>query len=212
MKKILLICFFAIPISIIAQSGKNNQSVFYKAGAGIVIIENTGYSFTNELSLPFIKGVEIAPSITFASTLPGEYSYAMYNNYTQQDYISIGKPDFPLNDVSCSFAYMLSSFDLNVYIKPLDFIKTAQNKNHIIKIGGGMGFKHYTQLGMETVGLREKLMVMWQKINNSVGPNMGIQYNYIIHDKWLIGADFMICTFDGGNPSTSLRLIMGIKL
>ena len=192
-----------------AQKSNISESVFYKAGAGVVLIEKNGYSFTNELSLPFIKGIEIAPSVTFASTLPAGYSYALYNNYGSQPNIAIGKPAGFFEDVSYSQVYSLCSFDLNIYFKPLDFLHTRMKEHHIIKIGGGGGYRHFTLLGMETTNGRDELLWMSQRIDAGIGYNAGIQYNYIIQDKWLIGADFMIY---GSLPVSTFRLLVGVKL
>jgi len=200
-------CFFLCFAK--AQNTNISESVFYKVGAGVVLIEHNGYSFTNELSLPFIKGVEIAPSVTFASSLPAGYSYALYNNYGSQPNIVIGKPVPTLNDVSYSQAYSLHSFDLNVYFKPLDFLRTRLKERHIIKIGGGLGYRHFTLLNMETTNQRTELLWMSQKIDTEIDANAGVQYNYIIKNKWLIGADFMIYA---SLPVSTFRVLAGIKL
>lgn len=210
MNKYIILWVLSFFVSMAASQNKNiSESVFFKAGAGIVLIEKSGYSYFNEISLPFVRGIEIAPSVTFASTLPAGFSFALYNNYTGQPSVAVAKPAISFDEVSYSQAYSLSSFDLNIYLKPLDFFNTSIKERHIIKIGGGGGYRHYALLGMVTTNNRNELLLMSQSINSGIDYNAGIQYNYIFQNKWLIGVDFMIYS---SLPVSTFRFLLGIKI
>ena len=206
-KNIILFVILLTAMFVKSQTESYNNSVFYKAGIGAVVIDNEGFVFSNELSIPLFKGFEIAPSFSYCSTLPFGYSFASYSDLesSTDPVILIPSPQ----NVSYYHEYSIYSFDAHIYFRPFDFLKSPILKNHILKIGGGLGFKHITNLAMETSSNIPNLIYLSQHIDSGIEANAAIQYNYIIKNKYMVGCDFVVAGYDG---ATFLRFLLGVKL
>jgi len=205
MRKLIYILSVAFSFTLFAQ--KQERRFFvpeYKVGVGTLLNGNPGFAFSNELSMPIVKGFELATSFSFGSTMPEGRVIGWYSE--DEQYIStLFTSD---RDIEFYNEHSMYGINLQGYIRPFDFFKTAALANHNLKIGGGIGYHHQTISGLTylTGGLTRKIQL---DIKSGFEPTVTFQYQYCFRNKWIIGAEYCLINTDGYD---ALKLLLGIKL
>jgi hypothetical protein len=208
-KKNLLVAIAALLLlfSTLAFGQKAERKFFapeYKVGVGTLLNGNPGFSFSNELSMPIVKGFELAASFSFGSTMPEGRVLGWYSE--EEQYIST----LFISDKDVEFFKERSMYGINLlgYIRPFDYLKSTALANHHLKIGGGIGYHHQTISGLTYLdgGLIRKIQL---DIESGLEPTVTFQYQYCFRNKWIIGAEYSLVNTDGYD---ALKLLLGIKL
>ena len=193
--------------STLAFGQKSERKIFapeYKVGVGTLLNGNPGFAFSNELSMPIVKGFELAASFSFGSTMPEGRILGWYSE--DERYIStLFTSD---RDVEFFNEHSMYGINLQGYIRPFDFLKSTALANHQLKIGGGIGYHHQTISGLtyQNGGLIRKIQL---DIQSGLEPTVTFQYQYTIRNKWIVGAEYSLVNTDGYD---ALKLFLGIKL
>ena len=124
MHKILVVIGILGCLTVNAQKKNTDQKrIKYKVGFGLANFENRGVSFVNELSIPVLNFMDIAPSFTYVSSFP-------FKNEKTTFVISESRTDFETNkDSKRSNYYSLGSFDVNLLLKPFYFSRKEDAKH-----------------------------------------------------------------------------------
>jgi len=202
-----LIFILSVTFSLTLYSQKHNNKFFapeYKVGVGTLLNGNPGFAFSNELSMPIVKGFELATSFSFGSTMPSGRVIGWYeedNRYISTLFTSD-------RDVEFYNEHSMYGINFQGYIRPFDFFKSAALANHNLKIGGGIGYHHQTISGLTylTGGLTRKIQL---DIQSGFEPTVTFQYQYCFRNKWILGAEYCLVNTDGYD---ALKLLLGIKL
>jgi len=176
----------------------------YKVGVGTLLNGNPGYAFSNEISMPIVKGFELAASFSFGSTMPEGRVLGWYS----EDDRFISTLFTSDRDVEFNNEHSMYSVNLQGYIRPFDFLKSTALANHHLKFGGGIGYHHQTISGLtyQNGGLLRKIQL---DIQSGLVPTVTFQYQYTIRNKWIVGAEYTLINSDGYD---ALKLLIGIKL
>ncbi|MFZ4582570.1 MAG: hypothetical protein ACOYM7_07960 [Paludibacter sp.] len=208
-KKNLLVTITALLLlfSTLAFGQKAERKIFapeYKVGIGTLLNGNPGFAFSNELSMPTIKGFELAASFSFGSTMPDGRVLGWYS----EDNLYITTSFTSDRDVEFYNERSMYGINLQGYIRPFDFLKSTALANHHLKVGGGIGYHHQTISGLtyQNGGLIRKIQL---DIQSGLEPIVSFQYQYCFRNKWIIGAEYSLVNTDGYD---ALKLLLGIKL
>jgi len=209
-KTILLFAIVACAVTnstfIFAQkTEKTNFIPEYKLGVGTLLYGNSGFAFSNELSVPVIKGFELGTYFIFGSTMPAGRTLGYYFD----DQNSTTTTVMANSDLEIYNERSMYSINLMGYLRPFDFFKSTALKNHSIKIGGGYGFHHQTITGIKITNGITKLEGLKVDIQSEFTPCFSLQYEYCIKNKWIVGAEYNLFNPDGYG---ALNLLLGIRL
>ncbi len=211
MKKTILLfaiiaCAITISTSVSAQKAvKSDLIPEYKLGVGTLLYGNSGFAFSNEFSIPVIKGFELGTYFIFGSTMPTGRTVGYYFD----DVNSTTTTVMANSDLEIYNERSMYSINLMGYLRPLDFFKSTALKNHSIKIGGGYGFHHQTITGIKITNGITKLESLKVDIQSEFTPCFSLQYEYCIKNKWIVGTEYILFNPDGYG---ALNLLLGIRL
>ena len=204
---LVAIAALSLLISTVVFGQKNERKVFapeFKIGVGSLLNGNPGFAFSNELSMPIVKGFELAASFSFGSTMPSGRVTGWYEE--DNWYIST----LFTSDRYVEFYNEHSMYGINLqgYIRHFDLLKSTALANHCLKIGGGIGYHHQTISGLTylTGGLTRKIQL---DIQSGLEPTVTFQYQYCFRNKWIIGAEYTLINTDGYD---AVKLLLGIRL
>lgn len=192
--------------SVFAQESKKTYlAPEYKLGIGTLLYGNSGFAFSNELSLTVFKGFELGTSFVFGSTMPSGRVLAWYkdNDYSTSTVVIAN------SDIDFYNERSMYSISLMGYLRPLDFFKSSSLKNHSFKIGGGYGYHHQTITGVSIANGISKLENLQVDIKSNFYPSFSVQYQYCINNKWIVGTEYLLFNPDGYG---ALNLLLGVRL